>query len=287
MSIRRRLASALVCAALLAVAAVPPPGALAAGAGVVWAVGDGADGGANGRAVADLIGSGRIDRFVYLGDVYQRGTASEFRLNYEPLFGRFNPIAAPVIGNHEWANRATGYLPYWRVARGGTEMPLRYALVVGGWQLIALDSSTPADEAQLRFLERRLRPSRFGNCRIGIVHNPRWSAGPNHGDDPAQQPLWSRLRGRARLVLAGHEHNMQRMRPSKGTRLLISGAGGKNLAPPSPGYRRAAFTDAGHYGALRLALRPGRAVAQFVAVGGQVLDRSVTRCDRGRDAYPR
>src|SRR5262249_13013046 len=79
-------------------------------ASIVWAIGDGADGGADGRAVAAMVGSHRIDRLLYLGDVYESGTAREFRTNYAPLYGRFASITAPAIGNPEGPNLASRYV---------------------------------------------------------------------------------------------------------------------------------------------------------------------------------
>lgn len=50
----------------------------------VWAVGDAANGGDPAMQVGDLIARGRPDRVVYLGDVYDEGTADEFERNYRP-----------------------------------------------------------------------------------------------------------------------------------------------------------------------------------------------------------
>src|SRR3954452_24800242 len=85
---------------------------------IVWAIGDGADGGPDSRAVAAMVGAQRVDRLLYLGDVYETGTASEFQTNYAPPYHRFDPITAPTIGNHEWASIANGYVPYWTAVRG-------------------------------------------------------------------------------------------------------------------------------------------------------------------------
>lgn len=279
MSTRRLLASLSLCLAIGALALVPAA-ARAGARTVLWVTGDGADGGTDGRAVAELIASRHPDRFVYLGDVYPDGSASQFAANYRPIFGGFDAIAAPVIGNHEWAGRETGFIPYWS-AVWGRRMPLYYSFAGAGWQLVALNSNAPTDPAQLNWLHKRMRPSRFGDCRIVLVHHPRFSAGARHGPDPGQAPLWSAVRGRARLVLSGHEHNSQRLRPVRGTTQLIAGAGGHELTPLRSGQPDLAFGDATRPTALKLALRPGRAVATFVAVGGQVLDRSVTRCRRG------
>src|SRR5215207_7697275 len=75
---------------------------------VVWAVGDAADGSAAARQVASMVASHRVDRLLYLGDVYATGTAHEFEARYRPLYGRLGPMTAPTIGNHEWPNVATG-----------------------------------------------------------------------------------------------------------------------------------------------------------------------------------
>ncbi len=260
-------------------------------ASVLWAVGDGADRGQGGLEVARMIDSQRVHRFLYLGDVYETGTASEFETNYRPLFGRFDRIAAPTIGNHEWANRSAGYLPYWsRVS--GRPARMRYAFATSGWQIISLDSMAPLVDAQAReqglasdarsgqtaWLRRRLaRTPRFGDCRIAFMHHPRFSAG-SHGDSPHLAPIWKALAGRARLAIAGHDHDMQRFRPVGGVVQLVSGAGGHALRPVDEQDPRLAFAAEARPGALRLGLRPGRARLSFVAADGTTLDRSTLRC---------
>ncbi len=42
--------------------------------------------------MAALVRRGRPDRFLYLGDVYETGTAQEFRRWYHPRFGRLARI---------------------------------------------------------------------------------------------------------------------------------------------------------------------------------------------------
>ena len=50
-------------------------------------LGDGADGSSISRALADYVIAQNPDRFFYLGDVYETGTAAEFAGKYEPLYG--------------------------------------------------------------------------------------------------------------------------------------------------------------------------------------------------------
>ncbi len=246
---------------------------------IIWAIGDGADGGADGRAVADMVGAHRVDRLLYLGDVYESGTAAEFHANYRPLYGRFDRITAPTIGNHEWPNVATGYVPYWTAVRG-TPPPFWYAFAASGWQLISLNSNSPASTspAQLSWLRNEIRRTpRYGTCRIAFMHHPVFSAGL-HGDLSSLRPVFGELRGHASITLSGHDHDMQRLHPVNGITPLVDGAGGKELYPVNSGDPRLAFFDDTHHGALRIKLRPGRAVLIFVAEDGTTLDRSPVNC---------
>jgi hypothetical protein len=249
---------------------------------VVWAIGDGADGGADGRAVAAMVGAHRVDRLLYLGDVYESGTAAEFQSNYDPLYGHFDAITAPTIGNHEWPNVATGYVPYWIRARG-TPPPFWYAFAASGWQLISLNSNAPVSTspAQLDWLRGQIRKTpRYGDCRIAFMHHPVFSAGL-HGDTTSLQPIFGELRGHASIVLSGHDHDMQRLHPVDGVTPVVDGAGGHDLYPVNRGDNRLAFADDTHHGALRIKLSPGRAVLSFVAEDGTTLNRSVVRCSQG------
>jgi hypothetical protein len=255
--------------------AAPPPLRPSA-TSTVWAVGDGADGG-RGAAVAQLIAEGRPARFIYLGDVYETGTPEEFARAYAPFFGRFDAFALPTPGNHEWPNRRDGYLPYWKKAgRPATNSSVRFA----GWELISLNSEASPEE-QLPWLRRQLRER--GTCRLAFWHRPRYSAG-QHEDATDLEPFWRALEGRATLILNGHDHNMQRWRLRR-LNQLIAGAGGRELGEAADTRRRGLrFSNDTDYGALKLDLKPGLAVWNFVAVDGRSLDSGTVRCEPLRAA---
>jgi hypothetical protein len=245
----------------------------------VWAVGDAADGSPTSEAVAGMVASHRVDRLLYLGDVYDTGTAAEFASNYRPIYGRFDAVTAPTIGNHEWPNVATGYVPYWTSARG-TPPPLRYAFAVSGWQLISLNSNLPSDPEQEAWLGRQIRDTpRYGDCRIAFMHHPRYSAGP-HGDLQGLQGIFDELRGHASIALAGHNHDMERLKPVDGITPFVDGSGGAELYPVNRADSRLAFFDDTHHGALRIQLSRGRAVLSFVDQEGRTLDRSAVSCQQ-------
>jgi 3',5'-cyclic AMP phosphodiesterase CpdA len=124
----------------------------------VWAIGDGADGGPAAAAVARLIKRSKVDRMLYLGDVYEDGTAAEFARNYDPLYGTLGKRTAPTPGNHDWPNHAEGYDPYWKRKQGG-KVQHYYSFEAGGWRLISLNSEMAHDSgsAQVRWLGSKLK----------------------------------------------------------------------------------------------------------------------------------
>ncbi len=190
---------------------------------VVWAVGDGADGSPVARRMARRIERDDPDAVLYLGDVYPSGSAADYARNYDPIYGALAPITWPTAGNHEWANRAAGYLPYWR--RYGRAKPW-YRFALGGWELIDLNSQEPhgAGSRQLRWLgrvagerghhlparllappalQRRERPRRRARHRAVLAGAARTSAARGqrararaHALSPARRPHRVRLRSR-------------------------------------------------------------------------------------------
>jgi hypothetical protein len=264
-----------VIAELLAVLALLGAQPARAERAVVWAVGD-AFPSARARPLARAVRRDRPDRLLYLGDVYDSGTASEFARNYNPLYGRLAAITAPTPGNHDWPNRDIGYFPYWR-AKLGSELAPWYRLQVGSWEILSLNSQAPHDASspQLRWLREQVDATP-GNCRIAFWHRPRFSAGL-HGDQPDVAPLWDAVQGRAALVLNGHDHDSQRLKRRGGTVELVAGAGGASL------YRlkrdgRVLWGNDRQHAALRMVLTPGRARFEYRAANGRVLHRGSVAC---------
>jgi len=247
---------------------------------VVWAVGDGADGDREARRVARLIERDRPDRFLYLGDVYPEGTAEKFAENYDTVYGGLAERTAPTPGNHEWFNHAEGYDPYWKKKHGRKPHPY-YSFRTGGWQIISLNSEAEhgSQSPQAAWLRSQVRGG--GTCRLAFWHRPRYSAGERHGDQPDVQPFWDALKGRAAVVVNGHEHDMQRFAPRDGITELVSGAGGADLYAVDKQYKGLAFGNDDEFGALRLELSPGAATYRFVTSQGGTIDSGKVACKPG------
>lgn len=236
----------------------------------LWAVGDA--GPPRWRAVGELIASARPDRLLYLGDVYPRGREEDFEAwarAFRGLVGR----TAPTPGNHDWPEAVDGYEPFWERVTGEAP-PTFYAFRAGGWQILSANSEHSDQGAVQGWLEDETAGG--GNCRIAFWHRPRFSAGPRGNENDIQE-LWEAVRGRVRILIGAHEHDMQRLAPNEGTVQFVSGAGGfsHHDVAEEP---RVQFSDSTHDGALRLRLAPGVARWAFVAVGGRVLDSGTLRC---------
>jgi hypothetical protein len=243
---------------------------------VVWAVGDGGNGSDEARQVARLIRADRPRRVLYLGDVYETGTAADFRERFASVYGRLVRRMDPTPGNHEWPQHAVGYDPYWRKVKG-RRLPYHYAFSVGGWRIVSVNSQTPRDAKQLAFLRRELAGVKRG-CAIVFMHRPRFNAGAHRSEERDVDPLWQVLQGRAAILLSGHDHDLQRFRPVGGTTQYVIGAGGRKRYDVDEHDPRLAFSRDSTDGALRLRLKPRIARLSIVAANGHVIDRSTVRC---------
>lgn len=242
----------------------------------LWAVGDGADGGSAAKRLARRIAAGQPDRLLYLGDVYETGSAEDFRDRFATVYGSLVSRIAPTPGNHEWPRHDVGYDPYWQRETGAATPPW-YRFRIGGWEILSLNSEAPHDpgSAQVQWLRRTVDAP--GTCRLAFWHRPRFSAG-RHGDQDDVAPLWDALAGRATLVLSGHDHNLQRFPPVDGVTELVAGAGGRERYQLDDDDPRPVFANDDVEGALRIELRPGAADLAFVASDGAILDRSSVSC---------
>jgi hypothetical protein len=249
---------------------------------VVWALGDGADGSAEGRLLARYVRSQRPDRFIYLGDVYEHGSAAEFRANYQPTYGPLARRSDPVLGNHEFKRRFDGYFPYWRKLRGFSRERARHRAYVddSGWQVLVY-SSESYPRAEAAWLRAQL-PFHRGTCRLAVAHRGRYAvADDEHGDNPDQAPIWSALAGRAAVNLVAHSHVYGRLSPIDGVTVLVSGAGGHHLRGLGEQGHAVAAAQPGVPTATRLVLRRGAVDFSQVDASGRVYDSGTIPCSRG------
>jgi hypothetical protein len=247
---------------------------------VVWAVGDGADGSAPARQLARYVAARSPERFLYLGDVYERGTAGEFARHYDPVYGRLARLTDPTIGNHEYAARAAGYVRYWRRERGWSRrraIHRSYVDAASGWQVIVYSSeSNPRREGAW---VRRQVARHGGTCRIAVGHRGRYVVVDTaHPDNTDQAPIWRALAGRTAVNLVGHDHLYGRLAPIDGVHVLVSGAGGHDLRGRGTQQHEVAAIETGVPTATQLTLRRGALDFRQVDARGNVYDAGTIAC---------
>ena len=210
---------------------------------VVVAAGDIAEVGGHQQLTSDRVLELDPDRVLLLGDnQYWSGTLAEYRRLYDPTWGRFKARTRPVPGNHEYQTpRAAGYFAYFaRLARPKGRS--YYSFNLGGWHLIALNSSIDhgPGSAQERWLRADLLAT-AKRCILAYWHFPRFSSGAHQGNWGSVDTFWNDLYdARADVVLNGHEHSYERFARQtawakasrQGIRQFVVGTGGAD----TPGF---------------------------------------------------
>jgi hypothetical protein len=208
-------------------------------------------------ATSDLALSLHPDAVLPLGDdQYELGSLEDFQTVYAPSWGRLDPIAHPVPGNHEYGyigtsiepTGGTGYFTYF----GDRSHPLQpgcttlckswYSWDIGNWHMIALDSQcgvvggcnpgNPQYQWLLADLNANTKP-----CTLAYWHIPLFSSSQDHQPDMVSMFTLLYNKG-ADVVLTGHAHFYERFGPqtasgtadpARGIPQFIVGSGGRNF----------------------------------------------------------
>jgi predicted phosphodiesterase len=164
-------------------------------------------------------------KFAIIGDSLYSGSGEKdyrkkFEEPYKPLLdGGVKFYAA--LGNHDNTNEKM-YKPFnMNGERFYTFKPKP------GFRIFALDSNY-MDRSQLDWLEKELAAS-GSDWKVVFFHHPLYSSGGTHGSDEelrAQlEPLF--LKYGVDVVLSGHEHFYERIKPQKGIQYFIVGSSAK------------------------------------------------------------
>lgn len=259
---------------------------------ILAATGDGASGEPNADAVTDLIAGWNPNMMLYLGDVYNDGTYTEFHNWYgtgSNRYARFRAITNPTVGNHEYQGLdAPGYFDYW------DNVPHYYSFNAAGWHIISLDSTSQFNQTdpgtpQYDWLVQDLNANTSA-CVIAYFHHPVHNVGPE-GDATRMNTIWSLLAQHgADIILTGHDHDYQRwlaldgqgVPNSGGITQFVVGTGGHGIQDFIRTDSRLAVgfdTPPNAFGALRLELNQNGAAYQFVNIQGLTLDSGSIPCN--------
>jgi predicted phosphodiesterase len=192
-------------------------------------IGDSGTGDSNQYRLAKVMTEVR-KRFPYqfvimAGDnMYGSQTARDYERKFEIPYKEI--LAAGVkfyaaLGNHDQPNQKMYKLFNMGGERYYTFKPK------DGVRFFALDSNY-MDKAQLAWLETELAAS-GSEWKIPFFHHPLYSSGGRHGSDQALrdqlEPLF--VKYSVDVVVAGHDHFYERIKPQKGIQYFVSGGAGK------------------------------------------------------------
>jgi chitodextrinase len=261
---------------------------------IVTAGGDGADGATNASKITHLISTINPNLFLYLGDVYEKGSVTEFYNWYGTSgtnFSNFLSITDPTIGNHEYSGSSggAGYFDYWN------NIPNYYSFSAGGWHFVSLNSNSSKigvskTSAQYAWLSQDLTAN-SSMCTIVYYHHPLFNIGPE-GSTTAMADIWALMaQDGVSIVLNGHDHDYQRWVPldangnpsATGITEFVAGGAGHGLQTISRTDSRVAFSDyanPGAFGVLELGLNSSGASFSYINTSGTILDSGVIPCNK-------
>ncbi|HKG15007.1 MAG TPA: metallophosphoesterase [Pyrinomonadaceae bacterium] len=161
---------------------------------------------------------------LMMGDnLYKGEKAEDYKLKFE---GAYRPLLDKkvkfyaTLGNHDESNQRF----YEHFNMNGEEY---YQFKKGRVSFYSLNSNY-MDKKQLAWLEEKLKGD-TSRWKVAFFHHPPYSSGGKHGSSSSLrevvEPIF--LRYGVNVVLAGHEHFYERVKPQKGIYYFISGAGGK------------------------------------------------------------
>jgi hypothetical protein len=224
-----------------------------------------------------------------MGDnVYNDGTASQFRDCFDPTWGKYKSRIRPSAGNHDYhTSGASGYYGYFGSAAGDPKKGY-YSYDLGSWHIVALNSNCgniggcSASSPQGQWLQSDLN-AHSNSCTLAYWHHPLFSSG-NHGSSSATRDLWNILyQEGAEIVLMGHDHHYERFAPqtatagadsSFGIRGFIVGTGGRGLYNVGSAIKNSEVRYNGGWGILKLVLGSGSYSWQFLSVAGKTFTDS-------------
>ena len=178
-----------------------------------------------GQTMADFRQLFPFEFVIMLGDnIYGSDTPDDYRRKFElpfkPLLDAGVKFYA-CLGNHDNTNQRFYKLFNMDGQRFYTFKPK------GGIRFFALDSNY-IDKEQLDWLERELKSSE-SEWKIAFFHHPLYSSGEFHGPSKDKrkvlEPLFRKYG--VNVVLSGHEHFYERIRPQNGIYYFISGGAGQ------------------------------------------------------------
>ena len=211
------------------------------------------------------------------GSQRERDYETKFAIPYKPLLSAGVKFYAS-LGNHDDVNQRF-YAPF----NMNEKRYYTFKAPKQNVRFFALESSY-MDADQTKWLQAELQGSN-DDWKIAFFHHPPYSSGGRHGSDAAiretVEPLF--VKYNVSVVLTGHDHFYERIKPQQGIVYFVVGSGGKlrsgDIARNSPLTARGFDTDL----AFMVAEIHGDEMAfNAIARSGRVVDSGVITRRKGQ-----
>jgi len=196
------------------------------------AFGDSGGGGSDQYALLDQMYTVPFDLMIHTGDLaYDSGTITQYEDTVFAVYGDLfrNIPFFPASGNHDYKTMSGA--PFRDVfnlpADNGEKW---YSYNWGRVHFVALD--TEADySTQMAWLDQDLAANTLP-WKVIYMHKPPYSSG-EHGSDTTLRSKLAPVAERygVQLVLSGHDHNYERIKPQNGVNYVVTGGGGIGTRP--------------------------------------------------------
>jgi predicted MPP superfamily phosphohydrolase len=218
-----------------------------------------------------------LDFVIAVGDnIYPDGGGRHFEKKFaRPYAGliREGVKFHAVLGNHDVRDGRGDQCQYPLFNMNGQ---CHYTVKKGdGLAEFFMIDSTAFDMTQAGWLEGVLKES-TAKWKIAVFHHPIYSSAEEHGSDVGLrrriEPLLARYG--VNVVISGHDHTYERVKPQQGVQYFVTGAGGKvrpgdvNLGSP---FRAMSYDRDNHY--MQMVIEDQQINFQTIARSGAVIDR--------------
>lgn len=197
-----------------------------------------------------------FDFAITLGDnFYSDGMHStadpRWRTWWSELYDPLGISFYATLGNHDWnsPNSPAAEILYASQSPSWRMPATYYTFTAGPAQFFALDTDV-ISEAQILWLADALERS-TATWKIVYGHHPIYSEGQHEDNNMKIEQLLPVLKNRAQIYLAGHDHDMQHLKPEAGLHFFVAGSGGK-LRPITPGPRSLFAQSANGFAVLEI-----------------------------------
>jgi 3',5'-cyclic AMP phosphodiesterase CpdA len=165
-----------------------------------------------------------FETVLLLGDnLYGTETPADYKKKFEDIYRSLLDSRVKfyaTLGNHDEPNERF----YEHFNMNGKEY---YRFSKGNVAFYSLNSNY-MDKKQVQWLEDELAKD-TADWKIAFCHHPPYSSGGKHGSDKqlreVVEPIF--LKYGVSVVLTGHDHFYERIKPQQGIYYFVSGAGGK------------------------------------------------------------